>query len=323
MTFDRLTFDFRQFITLGMKRFGLILLVMAGFLPAMSQTDWNYSQLLNNPGLVNPSYQGRTSDMTLDAFCRQQWSGVEGAPQCGAFDLNGCLSRKGLTWGMLGQFERENVINRSMVAANMTARIRLSRYDYLVAGIRVGMDMLSYDKAKIIGGDGDIFLAESRNMWISGVGATWVRKELIVGLSALMSMGGSEDLLSFVCHGEYDFQAGRDWTWNVHPMAMIKYHNIWGSYAEVGIRGGKTEFFQVGASYRTDATMTASMDVKVVHCLSVTYSFSLHTGELANLSKNTNEIGVKLNISAAFRGKQKTRYDWTRDRWEYQKWWKL
>lgn len=299
----------------------LIALAMAGGLQA--QTDWSYTQLLNNPGLVNPSYQGRTSDLTLDAFCRRQWSGVEGAPECAAFDLNGCLSRKGLTGGLIGQFERENVINRSMLAANVTARIRLSRFDYLMAGIRMGVDMLSYDRGKIIGNEDDVFFAESRTTFISGVGATWSRKDLIVGISGLLNLGGSDDIVSFACHGEYDIQVGRDWTWNVHPMLMVKYHNIWGSYAEGGVRGGKTEYFQVGMSYRTDQTMVASLDVRVVHCLSVTYSFSMHTGELANLSKNTNEIGVKLNISAAFRGKQKTRYDWTRDRWEWQKWWRL
>lgn len=306
-----------------MKRFGLILLTVFGFGQLMAQTDWNYTQLLNNPGLVNPSYQGRSSDLTLDAFCRRQWSGVEGAPECGAFALNGCLSRKGLTGGLLGQFERENVINRSMLAANMTARIRLSRLDFITVGIRAGVDLLSYDKGKIVGAESDIFFAESHTTWVTGVGATWSRRDLIVGISGLLNLGGTDDILSFVCHGEYDFQMGRDWTWNVHPMLMVKYHNIWGSYAEAGVRGGKTDYFQVGMSYRTDATMVASLDVRVVHCLSVTYSFSMHTGELANLSKNTNEIGIKLNISAAFRGKQKTRYDWTRDRWEWQKWWKL
>lgn len=280
-----------------------IIVLLAGLLFAVTvsaQMDRNYSQLLLNPGLMNPAAQGYSMDLTTDVFYRNQWSGVSDAPQRGAFNIHGGLRKYGLSAGLIGEFESFNVVTQSIVSANVSVGIRLSDSSYLLVGLRGGGGNLSYDRNKMIGVESDIFYGKDLTTWVIGTGLTYRWHRFQFSASALVDMNEEDKAWSGYAHALYRQPLGKDWTLN--PIAMYRYHNLFGSYAEAGCMIGKNGIFQAGCSYRTDQSFMVMGGVNIVFWLELTYSYCMHTGEVSNLSKNSNEVGLKVNITKAIRG---------------------
>lgn len=158
------------------------------------------------------------------------------------------------------------------------------------------VDMLSYDRSKIIGVGGDDFYAESKNWFAAGLGLAFRWRHLLTGVSALLDVGENS---AFYVNAEYDVALSR--RWNVKPVAMYKYHADWDSYGEFGALGGLPEWFQVGLTYRTSESVIVLGQLNLFGCAALRYSYHVHTGDVKNLSVNTNEIGLSVNISKAVR----------------------
>lgn len=275
----------------------LFFLLLLGGVPATAQTDINYSQLINNIGFINPSYQGRSMDFTADVLYGRQWEGLDDSPRSTGFNLHGGLKRYGFAAGLIGNFDKYIVSSKSLVAANLSAGVEVARESFLLFGIRIGADMVNYDKNKFNGADADIFYGESEQWFTVGTGVSFQRKGLLAGASAIFDIGSATGLY---VNAEYNFPVGK--IWNVKPLALYRYHSYWESYAEAGGMGGMAKWFQVGASYRTSGSVILMGQLNLLQCVSLNYSYHTHTGDVADLSKNTNEIGLSVNISKAIRG---------------------
>lgn len=284
-----------------MRKTGFLVVVLIFLAEGLqAQTDWNYSRLGWEPGFINPAYGSRNVDLTAAILYRQQWQGVEGSPKSGAFDFHGGLRRSGLTFGLTGCFDEYNVVKQNLICVSSAATVRLMHGVWLSAGLRLGVDMLSYDRGKMEGVIGDIFYAPSHQTFLAGAGFLLQVYDFKVGVSPMFDIGGDDNISSLYVHGEYDFRIKGEW--NVHPMVMYKYHNIWESWFEGGVRGGMPAYFQVGVSYRTDQSFIVTGELDLLYGVSLSYSYCLHSGEVANLSKNSSEIGISLNISKIMRG---------------------
>lgn len=284
-----------------MKRSGLIVVMLILFAGvARSQTEWNYSRLGWEPGYINPAYDGRVMDVTAAVLYRRQWSGVEGGPKSGAFDFHGGLPKSGLTLGLTGSFEEYNVVKQNLFCVSVGATVRLMQGVWLSAGLRVGVDMLNYDRGEMVGDIYDVFYAPSRQTFLAGAGFLLQVNRLKIGVAPMFDVGGDDNISSLCVHGEYDVPVNGKW--NVHPMAMYRYHNIWQPWFEGGVKGGMPEFFQLGMSYRTDRSFMITGELNVLYGVSLAYSYCLHSGNVANLSKNSNEVGIRINISKVMRG---------------------
>lgn len=284
-----------------MRKTGFIIcLILFAVEGLKAQTDWNYNRLGWEPGFINPAYLGRSMDVTASILYRQQWQGVDGSPTSGAFDLHGGLKKSGLTLGVTGCFDEYNVVKQNLFCVSAGATVRLMHGVWMSAGLRLGIDMLSYDRGKMEGVMGDVFYAPSRQTFLAGAGFLIQVKKLKIGVAPMFDIGGDDNISSVYAHGEYDIRIKGEW--NVHPMVMYRYHNIWESWFEGGVKGGMPAYFQVGVSYRSDKSLIVTGELSMLYGMSLSYSYCLHSGEVANLSKNSNEIGVTLNISKLMQG---------------------
>lgn len=274
---------------------GLVLIVL-GSLSVKAQTEMNYSQLICQPGLVNPAWQGRNMDVVADVLGGKRWSGVSDAPKTMGFNVHGGLKRFGVAAGVVGHFEKYVVSDRSLLGLDISSSVQLQEEAHLMFGIRVGVDMLSYDRSKIIGVEGDEFYAENKNWFATGLGLAFQWRHLLAGVSALFDVRENKALY---VNAEYDVAVSQNW--NVKPVTMYKYHSEWESYGEFGVLGGLPEWFQVGLTYRTSESVIVLGQLNLFEYAALRYSYHVHTGDVKNLSTNTNEIGLSINISKAVR----------------------
>ncbi len=69
--------------------FLLLLLVSKG----SAQQDAQYSQYMFNTMVINPGYAGYREDLNLSVLHRDQWTGIQGAPQTQSFVLDGAFGK--------------------------------------------------------------------------------------------------------------------------------------------------------------------------------------------------------------------------------------
>lgn len=80
----------------------ITLLVIAGFNLSIlvGQQDPMFSQNMNNMAAINPGYAGSNDLVCLTAIARQQWVGIEGAPQTSFFNANMPVKPFGINSGI-------------------------------------------------------------------------------------------------------------------------------------------------------------------------------------------------------------------------------
>lgn len=82
---------------------GVLLLVFMGF-NAKAQQDPMYTQYMFNQQTINPAYAGSWESLSFMVLARQQWAGMEGAPETYTFSMQAPLKNERIALGL-------NVIN--------------------------------------------------------------------------------------------------------------------------------------------------------------------------------------------------------------------
>ncbi|MFB9106682.1 type IX secretion system membrane protein PorP/SprF, partial [Algibacter miyuki] len=73
--------------------------VLVGFEPLEAQQDSQYTQYMYNTVTVNPAYAGTRGSLSMTGLYRNQWVGLEGAPETLNFSLNSPIGIQGVGLG--------------------------------------------------------------------------------------------------------------------------------------------------------------------------------------------------------------------------------
>lgn len=81
------------------KGLGILMLVVAG-LSSKAQQDPMYTQYMFNTQTINPAYAGTWESFSFMTLARQQWAGLEGAPQTYTFSMQAPLKNERVALGL-------------------------------------------------------------------------------------------------------------------------------------------------------------------------------------------------------------------------------
>lgn len=81
------------------KGLGILLLVASG-LVSKAQQDPMYTQYMFNTQTINPAYTGTWESFSFMVLARQQWAGLEGAPQTYTFSMQAPLKNERVALGL-------------------------------------------------------------------------------------------------------------------------------------------------------------------------------------------------------------------------------
>ena len=70
------------------KRVVLVLVILFTVLSVEAQQDPQYTQYMYNTMSINPAYAGSRGHLSISALARNQWVGVDGAPDTQTFSVN-------------------------------------------------------------------------------------------------------------------------------------------------------------------------------------------------------------------------------------------
>ncbi|MBN2774431.1 MAG: type IX secretion system membrane protein PorP/SprF, partial [Prolixibacteraceae bacterium] len=81
------------------KGFVILLIVVSGF-TSNAQQDPMYTQYMFNTQTINPAYAGTWEALSFMVLGRQQWAGLDGAPQTYTFSMQAPLKNERVALGL-------------------------------------------------------------------------------------------------------------------------------------------------------------------------------------------------------------------------------
>lgn len=125
-----------SFITLA----GIVLITI--FQPAAAQQDAQFSQYMFNGIYINPAYAGYREQLNLSAFYRNQWTGLDGAPQTISFAADATANNERVGLALQLMSDKIGAESTTMAYLNYAYRIPVGDPDKgnrLALGIGAGI----------------------------------------------------------------------------------------------------------------------------------------------------------------------------------------
>ncbi|GAB3904136.1 type IX secretion system membrane protein PorP/SprF [Larkinella knui] len=134
------------------RKFGkvaLLLVGMAGTRQVQAQQDHMFSQYMFNMMAMNPAYAGSRDVLSMTALYRNQWGGIEGAPQTTTFTIDMPVNRERIGLGLQLFNDRIGEYNTTGAYASYAFRIKVGSRSTLGLGIQAGASSFQVDLSKV------------------------------------------------------------------------------------------------------------------------------------------------------------------------------
>ncbi|WP_266364388.1 PorP/SprF family type IX secretion system membrane protein [Tellurirhabdus rosea] len=121
-------------------KFATFLLLLAFVSPrgVQAQQDKMFSQYMFNMLALNPAYAGSRDVLSMTGLYRNQWGGIEGAPQTATFTIDAPVNRERVGLGLQVYNDRLGEWNETGAFASYAFRIKVGERSTLALGLQGG-----------------------------------------------------------------------------------------------------------------------------------------------------------------------------------------
>lgn len=278
-------------------------------LQAYCQQDAHYTQYMYNMSLINPAYA--TSDFNnfnVGLSHRQQWIGIEGAPQTSSFFTHYAIN----DFNEIGvSFFNDNigngVLKENKLSVDYAYIINLNDYNKLSFGLKAGFNMLNinFDNFKLESGNqysDDLFSKnESRFYPNIGTGAFYYTKDSYIGISVPNLIKASylkeqdniysksSEEIHYFLTGGYVFEFKRD-DIKLKPSFLAKSSNQGKISLDTSLNALFNEKYEIGLSYRLNTSVNFLTNIAINDNLRIGYSYDYSLNNLSDFNSGSHEI---------------------------------
>lgn len=267
--------------------------------PAAAQQNAQTSQYHFNTMVINPAYPSTDSASSATVQLRNQWMGVEGAPQTGTFTFYTPLKASNTTLGFSAIQDKITVFKQTGINANVSQKVKLDENLYLSMGVKVGIEQTKEDNMSL--GTDDPVFSQNQQYWKTDVGFGFMifNDKFQLGLSSpsfqKFDMGNSVNKLQFkralYLHGAYLADINDDF--KVRPGLMIRQVKGAGIQADLNAALLIKNMIWVGGTWRTEKTMGIFAQVQVSKAFQFAYAYDFASARyLKGGQSGTHELMV-------------------------------
>ncbi|MGB4560362.1 MAG: PorP/SprF family type IX secretion system membrane protein, partial [Schleiferiaceae bacterium] len=94
-----------------------------------------YANYFFAPQMTNPATSGADGFSELTTMHRQQWQGMEGAPETSALVFNGALNKERIGYSVYAFTDKTDIVSRSGIYGNYAYHAQLSENSVLSFGV--------------------------------------------------------------------------------------------------------------------------------------------------------------------------------------------
>lgn len=291
-----------------MKKLVILLIISMLFKVdyASAQQDPQYTQYMYNMIIVNPAYAGLKEGLNINALYRNQWTGLDGAPETITFAGHAPVGeRTGLGLSIIR--DQLGPVTETNAYADFSYTIPVSSSFKLAFGLKAGA---TFHDIGLIGLElqdpGDPFFSENvgRTNPNFGAGAFLYSDNFYIGLSVPNFINsvhldqnelrfGSETSHYFVTSG-YVFEPSENL--KLKPSVLVKSSFESPVSFDVNMNALFYNKFELGVSYRLEDSFSGIVGFQATPEFRIGYAYDAITSEINNVSPASHEIIITYNL---------------------------
>lgn len=293
-----------------MKKFQQIIVVILFFTTSivMAQQESVFTFYKSQINLVNPAYVGINNETLWTSSIRNQWSGIEDAPETQTLSYSTSLG-KNMGIGASVINDRTFIEKETFVGVDFSYKIQMNTTTDLYLGIKAGGNFYDVNTTGL-----ESYNIESDQALSSintfnpnfGIGAVLKEDKWYVSLSiprlfntnkAKNQSGiamSATDRPHVYLSGGYDFVL--DPTFVLKPSVMMRYVNGAPVSLDLTTMLQIDTNFEIGGMYRTDKAFAAMSTFRLNNRFVLGYAYEMSTQPTLASARNTNEIILQVQF---------------------------
>lgn len=285
---------------------------------AFAQQDPQYTQYMYNMNVVNPAYAGSKEGLSITALYRNQWSGLDGAPDTFTFSAHSPLGDK-VGLGLSAVRDELGPIAETNVYADFSYTLDVGSSTKLALGVKAGATFHDVGLTELeLQDPNDPFFSQNiSNTYPNvGAGAFLYGEKFYVGLSVpnlLNSVHLDENGLKYGSETQHYFATAGyvfDVSENVKlkPSAMVKSAFDAPLSFDANMNALFYERFEIGASYRLDDSFSGLVGFQVTENIRIGYAYDYITSDLDGVANASHEVIVTFDLFFSKRALRSPRF---------------
>src|SRR5699024_4901509 len=236
-----------------------------------------------NTMAFNPAYTGSRGSLSLNGIYRNQWVGLDGAPETLNFGAHSPIGVKGVGLGVNFTSDKIGPSSQSFIEGDFSYTINVGEETKLAFGSRGGISLLDIDPNKLLIYDPKDYTLQRENYLSPRIGAGMYlyTDNWYVGLSSTnfletehyddIQVSTATEKAHFYLMGGYVFNISPDL--KLKPAALMK--AVSGAPLSVDVSANALLYDRVtfGLAYRWDAAVSALAAFKVTDNFMVGYAY--------------------------------------------------
>jgi len=149
-------------------------------------------QYFTNGYFTNPAKAGSETSTNAFLFNRQQWTGIQGAPQTSIFSIDGLTHKKKIGLGLLISNDKDNIFNRTSAYGTYAYNLKITDNQKITMAASAGLMNVNISFNDIKGESSDLLLLSTnanKTNFDANFGVNYSFKNLEVGLVAYQLAG--------------------------------------------------------------------------------------------------------------------------------------
>lgn len=285
-----------------------LLLIAAATNKLHAQQEAMYSQYMFNTLAINPAYAGSRNVTSATALYRNQWVGINGAPETITFSIDAPVNSKKVGLGLQVFNDKIGITKTTGAFASYAYRIRLQN-GTLAFGLQAGASQYRADFQNVLlspDPSNDLAFSQNVNKVLVnvGTGVYYNTDRFYIGLSSPQLLNNK--LTNFTVEGSNVFngQALHLFfaTGYVFPLSDV--FALKPSVLVKGVKGAPIEadlnatlwikdVFAIGLQYRTKADMSAMIEIQASPQIRLGYAYDRSLTKLVQYNSGSHEIMLR------------------------------
>ena len=267
-----------------------------------------------NPFQDHPAAAGVLGCMDLHMGYRNQWSGIEGAPETAFANLHGQMEGQGNDFhgfGVRVESDEAGAWGYNAVNFAYAYNLRLSNGARLAAGLSAGffqhrLDMSLLDMPELqVANDPAVFGNQQFIVPMIDAGLWYYDRDMYAGLTIQNVTQASMEKISqfgklrrhLVVTGGSEVEL--DGRWMFLPSAQARLGSGVPPSAEILGLFKYDDVVGVGLGYRSQSALIVAAQAKILDYLSIGYAYELNVSPLSGAGPNSHEIVIGINACSS------------------------
>ncbi|MDA3879415.1 MAG: type IX secretion system membrane protein PorP/SprF [Prolixibacteraceae bacterium] len=291
-----------------LKHIILVIVLLSG-LKGFSQQDPMFTQYMNNPVLINPSYAGTFGNLNVNGIFRKQWVGFDWQPTTTSISVTSPFLD--YTTGVGFTFLHDDIGPLSQTGFYADYAYHLDFNDaQLSLGLKAGFNYYVKDLQGLTTNDFDWWVSlsplTSKFLFNTGVGAFYYTNDYYIGFSIPKlirnSLAEDENTYEIVGREERHLFLTGGAIFDINPIVKIKpstmLRMVNGAPFSIDITATAIVYERVwaGLMYRVGESLGAHFRMTLTDGLQLGYSYDYNNSRLSEYNNGTHEVFISYTI---------------------------